>query len=276
MIGNIASGTLAIRYGMRGECLDIVSACSTGSHSIGTAMRDIRHGYIDVALAGGTEEAVSPICLAGFVNLGALSRESDPTQASRPFDARRNGFVSGEGAGVLVLESLEHARQRGATVLAEVVGFGSTCDAYHMTAPDPHAESLARAMAKALQEGGFELSDVGHLNAHGTGTEANDRSESMAVRALFGEELGSCLPVTSVKGSIGHGLGAAGAIEAIVCARSVASDCIPPTTGFAVPDPECPVNVVTEAIHDRPQRVALSTNLGFGGHNAALAIAPIR
>ena len=276
MIGNIAAGTLALRYGMRGECLDVVTACSTGAHAIGTALRDIRHGYVDVVLAGGTEEAVNPICIAGFSNLGALSREEDPALASLPFDSRRSGFVAGEGAGSVVLESMEHALARGATPLAEVAGFGSTCDAYHMTAPDPEAGSIVRAMAAALAEGGFEPRDLGHLNAHGTGTEANDRTESTALLALCGEDAGRRVPVTSVKGVTGHMLGAAGAVEAIVCALSVASDCVPPTTGFAEADPDCPVCVLTKPLDGHPQKVALSTNLGFGGHNAALAIAPVR
>ena len=273
MIGNIAAGNLAIRYGLRGECLDVVTACATGAHSIGTALRDIRHGYLDAALVGGTEEAVSPICIAGFSNLGALSKAADPTLASLPFDARRGGFVAGEGAGALVIESLEHARARGADVIAEIVGYGSTCDAYHMTAPDPQAAGVARAMRQALAEGGFTPDDLGHLNAHGTATPANDATEARALALLCGERAAE-VPVTSVKGSIGHALGAAGALEAVVCALSVARDVVPPTTGFAQADPACPVNVVREALHDRPQKVALSTSLGFGGHNAALAFSP--
>ncbi|MSA61715.1 beta-ketoacyl-ACP synthase II [Gordonibacter pamelaeae] len=274
MIGNIAAGNLSIRYGLRGECLNVVTACATGAHSIGAAVRDIRHGYIDAALAGGSEESVSPICLAGFANLGALSKADDPSQASLPFDARRAGFVAGEGAGAVVLESLEHALGRGATVLAEITGFGSTGDAYHMTAPEPSGEGVARAMRQALAEGGFAPEDLGHLNAHGTGTPANDATESKALLALCGEEAGRAVPVTSVKGTTGHTLGAAGAIEAIVCALSVMNDCVPPTAGFAEADPECPVSVVTEAKTGYPQKVALSNSLGFGGHNASLALSP--
>ena len=276
MIGNIAAGNLSIRYGLRGECLNVVTACATGAHSIGAAVRDIRHGYIDAALAGGSEESVSPICLAGFSNLGALSKAEDPTQASLPFDVRRAGFVAGEGAGAVVLESLEHALERGATVLAEITGFGSTGDAYHMTAPEPSGEGVARAMRQALAEGGFTPEDLGHLNAHGTGTPANDATESKALLALCGEEAGSRIPVTSVKGTTGHTLGAAGAIEAIVTALSVMNDCVPPTAGFAEADPECPVSVVAEAKTGYPQKVALSNSLGFGGHNASLAVSPYR
>ena len=274
MIGNMAPGLLAIRYGMKGECMDIVTACSTGAHCIGTAVRDIRHGYADVVLAGGTEESVSPICLAGFSNLGALTKAEDPLCASLPFDVRRAGFVAGEGAGAVVLESLEHALARGAEPIAEIVGFGSTGDAYHMTAPSPDGEGIARAMAQALAEGGFTPADLGHVNAHGTGTPANDPTESKALLSLCGEEAGREIPVVSIKGTTGHTLGAAGAIEAIVTALSVANDCVPPTTGFAEADPECPVNVLTEPLTGYPQKVALSNSLGFGGHNASLAIAP--
>ncbi len=274
MIGNIAAGNLAIRYDMKGECINVVTACATGAHNIGAAVRDIRHGYADAALVGGAEESVSPICIAGFSNLGALSKSDDPTCASLPFDARRAGFVAGEGAGALVIESLEHALARGAKPLAEITGFGSTGDAYHMTAPDPSAEGIVRAMADALAEGGFTPADIGHVNAHGTGTPANDSTESRALHELAGEEAGAQVPVTSIKGATGHTLGAAGALEAIVCALSVAQDCVPPTTGFAEAAEDCPVNVVTEAIMDRPQKVALSNSLGFGGHNACLAFSP--
>ncbi|NGM17828.1 beta-ketoacyl-ACP synthase II [Eggerthellaceae bacterium zg-893] len=274
MIGNIAAGQLAIRYGMKGECLNVVTACATAAHCIGTAVRDIRHGYMDAALAGGAEESVNPICIAGFTNLGALSRSDDPERASMPFDANRSGFVAGEGAGILVLESLEHALARGANVIAEVTGFGSTGDAYHVTAPDPAGEGVARAMRQALAEGGFTPDDVGHVNAHGTATPANDATESAAILLLCGDEAGRRVPVTSVKGTTGHTLGAAGGIEAIVCALSVARDCVPATAGFSTPDPECPVNVVAKTLVDVPQKVALSNSLGFGGHNASLAFSP--
>ncbi len=272
MIGNIAAGNLSIRYGMKGECLNVVTACATGAHSIGTAVRDIRHGYIDVALAGGAEESVSPICIAGFTNLGALSQIEDPHNASKPFDVDRAGFVAGEGAGAVVLESLEHAKARGAHILAEVTGFGSTGDAYHMTAPDPSGEGVIRAMQMALEEGGFTPADLGHLNAHGTATPANDATEAAALIALCGDEAAAQVPVTSVKGTTGHTLGAAGAIEAIVCVLSVQRDCVPPTTGFESADPECAVRVLKEPLENYPQKVALSNSLGFGGHNATLAV----
>ncbi len=274
MIGNIAAGHLAIRYGIRGACHNMVTACATGAHNIGAALRDIRHGYADIALVGGSEESVSPICIAGFSNLGALSKAEDPALASLPFDARRTGFVAGEGAGALVIESLEHALSRGAHPIAEITGFGTTGDAYHMTAPDPHGDGILRAMRMALAEGGFSPADLGHVNAHGTGTPANDKTESAAIIALVGEDRARTLPVTSVKGSIGHTLGAAGALEAIVCALSVAQSRVTPATGFAEADEECPVNVADRLIENLPQKVALSNSLGFGGHNASLAISP--
>lgn len=274
MIINMAPGTLSLRYGLRAECLSVVTACATGAHSIGEAVRSIRHGYADVILAGGTEEAITPIDIAGFTNLSALSKSNDPTQASLPFDRRRTGFVAGEGAGILVLESLEHALRRGAPIIAEIVGYGSTADAYHSTAPDPTGEGLLRAMSQALSEGGYTPDDLSHLNAHGTATPANDLTEARALLRLCGDERGSQVPVVAVKGVTGHMLGGTGAVEAGICALSVARSIVPPTTGFAEPDPECPVNVLTAPLYDVPQKVAISNSLGFGGHNAVLAFAP--
>lgn len=276
MIENMAAGNLSIRYELKGDCLSIVTACATGSHCVGEAYRLIRHGYADAALAGGSEESISPICLAGFGNLGALTKAEDPARAAMPFDVNRNGFVPGEGAGALVLESLEHATARGARIIAEVAGFGSTGDAFHMTAPDPSGEGIVRAMRQALSEGGFAPEDVGHLNAHGTSTHANDATESAALRFLMGER-GREVPVTSIKGTVGHTLGAAGALEAIVCALSVSESVVPPTVGTTQVDPECDVNVVMGCtLEGCEQKVALSNSLGFGGHNASLAIAPYR
>lgn len=274
MISNMAAGNLAIRYGLKGDCLNIVTACATGSHCVGEAYRLIRFGLADAALAGGTEEGTSNMSLAGFGNLGAITKSDDPAKAALPFDARRSGFVAGEGAGALVLESLEHAQARGANIIAEITGFGSTGDAYHMTAPEPSGEGAVRAMRQALAEGGFEPEDVGHLNAHGTATHVNDMVEAAAWHGLLGDELASKVPVTSVKGTVGHMLGAAGAIEAIVSAISVSRGIVPPTAGYAEPDPECPVFVPTGALVNRPQKVVLSNSLGFGGHNASLAISP--
>lgn len=274
MISNMAAGDLAIRYGLRGECTNIVTACATGTHCVGEAFRLIRAGYADMALCGGTEETISPIAIAGFGNLGALTKESDPMHASRPFDANRSGFVAAEGAGALVLESLEHAQARGANIIAEVTGFGSTGDGYHMTAPEPSGEGAARAMAQALAEAGFKPSELGHVNAHGTSTHANDAMEAAALARLVGEELAAKIPVTSIKGATGHMLGGAGAVEAIVTALSVARSCVPPTVGFETPDPEAPVNVSAKLRENVCQLVALSNSFGFGGHNASIAISP--
>lgn len=273
MVSNMAAGNLSIRYGLKGECIELVTACATGTHNIGTAYRDIRHGYIDVALAGGTEESVTPVCIAGFSNLGALSKEEDPTKASLPFDVNRSGFVTGEGAGALVLESLEHAIARGATILAEVVGFGSTGDAYHMTAPDPEGEGLVRSMKQALEESGYTPADLGHVNAHGTATPINDKTEAIALTTLC-QGYSVDVPVVSIKGVTGHTLGAAGALEAIVTVLSLDKQTVPPTTGFNEADPECPVRILTQALTDHPQKVALSNSLGFGGHNGTLALSP--
>ena len=274
MIENMAAGNLSIRYGLQGDCLSIVTACATGSHCVGEAYRLIRHGYADAALAGGCEESISAICLAGFGNLGATTKVEDPARASMPFDRERSGFVPAEGAGALVLESLEHALERGATIIAELAGFGSTGDAYHMTAPEPSGEGAVRAMRQALAEGGFTPDDLGHLNAHGTSTPANDAMESAALKGLCGDR-GTEVPITSIKGTVGHTLGAAGALEAIACALSVAQDCVPVTAGTENVDPECGVNVVMgQTLRNYPQKVALSNSLGFGGHNASLAIAP--
>ncbi|MCL1798857.1 MAG: beta-ketoacyl-[acyl-carrier-protein] synthase family protein [Eggerthellaceae bacterium] len=275
MITNMAAGNLSIRYGLRGECTDVVTACATGTHNIGSAYRSIRHGYLDLALAGGSEEPFTPVCLAGFTRIGALTKAVDPLNASLPFDARRGGFVAGEGAGAVVLESLEHALARQARIIAEVVGFGSTADAYHMTAPSPDGEGLTRSMRHALDEGGFTVDDIGHVNAHGTGTPINDRTEAAALLGL-GAAVQERVPVVSIKGAIGHTMAAAGALEAIVTALSVAGDLVPPTTGFAVADPECPVRVLIDSLEAYPQKVALSNSLGFGGHNATLAISPYR
>lgn len=273
MIPNMAAGNLSIRYGLKGDCFPIVTACSTGAHCIGEAYRLIRHGYADAALAGGAEEGVNPISLSGFGNLGAITKEKDITKASRPFDVNRSGFVIGEGAGAVVLESLEHAKARGAHIIAEITGFGSTGDAYHITAPEPSGEGAIRAMRQALAEGGFTTDDLGHLNAHGTSTPVNDKTESAALHGLAPERAKD-IPVTSIKGAVGHTLGAAGALEAIVTALSVVNSVVPPTVGFAEADPECDVRVSAEAVRDLPQKVALSNSLGFGGHNATLAISP--
>lgn len=275
LISNMAAGNLAIRYKLRGECSNIVTACATGTQNIGEAYRLIRYGYADQALCGGTEESIERMALGGFGNLGALTKEKDPLKASRPFDADRSGFVAGEGAGALVIESLESAQERGAQIIAEITGYGATGDGYHMTAPEPHGEGAVRAMRLALEEGGFTPDDLGHVNAHGTSTHANDEMESNALYALCGNRAKD-IPVTSTKGAIGHLLGGAGAVEAIVTARSVTRGVVPPTVGHVKDDPKCPVRVSAEPVWDLPQKVALSNSFGFGGHNGCLAISPFR
>lgn len=275
MISNMAAGILSIRYGLEGECVELVSACATGAHNIGSAFRSIKHGYLDAALAGGTEESITPVCIAGFTNLGALAKEKNPSRASLPFDVRRKGFVAGEGAGAVVLESLEHALDRGATILGEIAGFGSTGDAYHMTAPQPEGDGLVRAMRQALEEANYQPEDIGHVNAHGTATPANDKTEATALRSLCGDAIDE-IPVVSIKGSIGHTLGAAGALEAITAFISLERDVVLPTTGFEEPDPECRLRILTEPLTHHIQKLALSNSLGFGGHNASLAILPYR
>lgn len=277
MISNIAAGELSIRYGLKGECSNIVVACTTGTQCIGEAYRLIRFGEADCVLAGGAEESIVDISIAGFANLGALTHEEDPNKASRPFDVNRSGFVAGEGAGAVVLESLEHAISRGAEdkIIAEIVGFGTSSDAYHITSPDPCGEGIVRAMKQALDMADMEPADVGHLNAHGTSTPINDKTEAKAFCDLQGVEF-SEIPVTSTKGLTGHMLGAAGAIEAIVTALSVRDELVPPTVGFEEADPECAVTVYKEVKRNVPQKVALSNSIGFGGHNATLAIAPYK
>ena len=275
MIANIAAGELAIRFGLKGECVNSSVACTTGAQCIGEAYRLIKYGLADYALAGGSEESVCDISIAGFSNLGALSHAIDPDNASRPFDINRDGFVAGEGAGAVVLETLEGALARGANIIAEIVGFGTSCDAYHITSPDPSGEGVVRSMQNALDDAGLNPEDIGHLNAHGTSTAINDATESRAFCALQGVDY-SEIPVTSTKGITGHMLGAAGAVEAIVTALSVANDLVPPTAGFKEADPECAVTVLTEARRDYPQKVAISNSIGFGGHNATLAIAPYK
>ena len=269
MESNMAAGRIAIRHGLKGQCTCTATACATGAHSIGEGVRAIRHGYQDVMVVGGAEAACNDMGLAAFNNLTALSRSEDPLAASLPFDARRNGFVLGEGAGALVIESLEHAKARGAKILGEIVGFGTTCDAYHVTAPDPDADGPARAMLMAMDEGGFGPDELDYFNAHGTGTPLNDAAEAQALRKVCGEHAGDVL-VHSVKGNIGHTIAACGALEACVTARVLLEQKAPGTCGYLEPDPELGVCVTAETT-ERPMRYALSDNLGFGGHNASLA-----
>ena len=275
VLGNMAAGLIAIEYGFRGPSMTLNTACSSGGDAVMTAAMIMKSGEADVMICTGGESIISPIFIASLAQAKALSRRNDdPEHACRPFDIGHDGFVIGEGGGAIVLETEEHARARGAEIYAELAGYANTQDAYHVTAPDPDGIGAAQCMRIALKRAGLSPSDIGYINAHGTATPANDSTESHALLALCGEEEGRKVPVVSVKGATGHTLGAAGAVEAIVTALSVANECVPPTTGFAQPDPDCPVNVLAEAKTGYPQKVALSNSLGFGGHNAVLAISP--
>lgn len=269
MIGNIASGNIAIKYGLKGSVLNIVTACATGSHSIGEAYRMIKHGYMDLILAGGCEASITPIAVAGFTSLTALSTSEDVNKASIPFDKNRSGFVMGEGAGILLLESLEHAQKRNANIIGEIVGYGSTCDAYHMTSPSPSVEGTARAMKLAMDEAGIEAKEVNYINAHGTGTPYNDKFETLAIKEAFKEEANNVL-ISSTKSMTGHLLGAAGAVESIVCIKALEDGFIPPTINLNEKDEECDLNYVPNQGKKKDIKYALSNSLGFGGHNATL------
>ncbi len=270
MIPNMAAGTIAIRFGCMNSVMPAVTACASGSNAIGEAMRLIRHGYADAAIAGGTEAAVCDLAIAGFSNMQALSNATDPEAASLPFDSRRAGFILGEGAAALVLESYEHAVSRGAKIYAEVCGYGVTCDAYHMTAPRPDAAGGTRAMELAMEEAGYQPSDTVYVNAHGTGTAMNDKLETDAIKNAMGEAAFQAY-VSSTKSMTGHMLGAAGAIEAIVCVQALREGILPPTIHLLEPDPACDLNYIPNQAVQADVTLALSNSLGFGGHNACLA-----
>lgn len=271
MISNMASGNVSIAFGCRGKSLNVVTACATGSHSIGEAYRSIQAGEVDVMIAGGAEAAICPIGIAGFSSLTALTSSDDPKRASIPFDKERSGFVMGEGAGVVVLESLSHAKARGAKILAEVAGYGATSDAFHITSPCEDGSGAAKSMELAMAEAGVTPKEVSYINAHGTSTHHNDLFETRAIKLAFGEEAYR-VPVSSTKSMVGHLLGAAGAVEFITCVKSIEDSYIHPTVGYRVKDEECDLNYVPgEGIHGEV-RVALSNSLGFGGHNATLAV----
>lgn len=270
LIPDTASGQIAITYGIRGHNLAVVSACATGGHALGEAAEVIRRGDAVAAVAGGTEAAIVPLVVAGFTNMGALASGDDgPERASKPFDARREGFVMSEGAAIMVLEELEFARARGATILAELVGYGSTNDAYHLAAPAEHGEGAARAMARALERADLAPGDVDYINAHGTGTPLNDRYETAAIKQLFGPSAYD-LVVSSTKSMTGHMMGAAGAVEAMVCVRSIVDGVIPPTINLEVPDPDCDLDYAANEPRTRSVRVAMSNSMGLGGHNSCV------
>ncbi|WP_299284170.1 beta-ketoacyl-ACP synthase II [Thermoflexus sp.] len=270
MLADTAPGLIAIAYGFRGPNMAVVTACASGTNAIGEAMHLIRRGDADVVIAGGAEAAILPVAVAAFNVMGAIStRNEEPERASRPFDRTRDGFVMGEGAGILILERLEHARARGARIYAEVVGYGTSADAYHITAPLENGEGAALAMRRALADAGLSPRDIDYINAHGTSTPLNDKSETQAIKAVFGEAAYD-VPISSTKSMIGHLLGAAGAVEAIVCIRAITDGVIPPTINYEHPDPECDLDYVPNVARRRPVRTAMSNSFGFGGHNACV------
>jgi 3-oxoacyl-[acyl-carrier-protein] synthase II len=276
MICNMVSGQIAIRYGFKGVNYTVVTACASGTNGVGEAFHRIQRGDADLMLTGGTEASITGVSLGGFCSMKALSlRNDEPEQASRPFDRDRDGFVIGEGAGLLVLESLEHAQKRGARIYAEVLGYGATCDAYHITAPDPDGEGAAGAMEMALREAGLSPRDIDYINAHGTSTDLNDKIETMAIKRVFGEDAYR-VAVSSTKSMTGHLLGAAGGIEAIAAAKSVQEDRVAPTINYENQDPECDLDYVPN--HSREMRVnyAMSNSFGFGGHNAVILLGKAR
>ena len=269
MISNMAAGTIAMKTGFRGANFDITTACATGTHSIGEAFRKIKDGYLDAAVAGGTESTNVEFTYGGFANMKALTKSDDLERASVPFDKERSGFVLGEGSGIVVLEEYEHAKARGAKIYAEIGGYGATCDAYHMTSPMPAGEAAGMGMTLAMQEAGLTPADVDYINAHGTSTGLNDKYETAAIKAAFGEYAKS-VKINSTKSMIGHLLGAAGAVEAIVCAKSIQEGFIHRTVGYKVPDEECDLDYCVNGNIEQEVRAALSNSLGFGGHNATL------
>lgn len=266
---NLGAGNLAIRYGAKGTCTSVVTACASGTNTIGDAFRNIKHGYSDIILAGGTEASITRMGIAGFSNMKALNTNNDKDRASIPFDAERSGFVMGEGAGVLVLESLEHAQKRGAKILGEIVGYGATCDAYHITSPDPEGTGASRSMNEAIKEAGISKEEVSYINAHGTSTPYNDKFETIAIKNLFGEKAYD-IPVSSTKSMTGHLLGAAGAIEAIICIEALRDSFVPATINYKVKDEELDLDYVANEGREKKLNYALSNSLGFGGHNATL------
>lgn len=274
MIANMASGMIAIRFNCQNAAIPAVTACASGSNAIGEAIRAIRHGYCDAAITGGCEAAISPVGVAGFVNMQALSVSEDPDAASLPFDKRRAGFVIGEGGAALILEEYEHAKARGAKIYAEAVGYGSTCDAHHITAPDPEAGGASRAIRQALEEAGYTEKDTLYINAHGTGTPLNDKSETKAVKLVLGDRAKDAY-ISSTKSMTGHTLGAAGAIEALACVKALQEGIIPPTINLKEPDEECDLNYCPNEAVKADIDLAISNSLGFGGHNACVAFRKI-
>ena len=272
MIANIAAGNLAIKYGFKGPNQTIISACASGTDAIGLAARAIQYGDADVMITGGTEASITGLTISGFANIKALStRNEDPESASRPFDAERDGFVLGEGSASIVLEELSHAEKRGASILAEFVGYGSTDDAFHITQPSEGGKGAIKAMQKALDDANLSVSDIDYINAHGTSTPFNDKTESAAVTSLFGDHTKK-LKVSSTKSMVGHALGASGALEAIACIQAIQNDIVPPTINYSTPDPECALDYVPNNAQEGTINAAMSNSFGFGGHNGVIII----
>lgn len=271
MIANMASGRIAIQYGAKGfnEC--VVTACATSTNAVGDAFKVIQRGDADIMITGGAEASITPVSFAGFCSMKAMSTTEDPSCASRPFDAERDGFVMGEGAGILVIEEYEHAIKRGANIVAELVGYACTNDAYDIVAPAPEGEGGARCMKLAIDDAGIKPGDIGYINAHGTSTEYNDKYETAAIKTVFGEYMGN-LPVSSTKSMTGHLLGAAGAVEAIISALALKEGFLPPTINYKTVDPECDLDYIPNIGRKADIKYALSNSLGFGGHNASLVI----
>ena len=272
---NMATGNVAIELGTKGESVSMVTACASGTHCIGESYRMIKHGYQDVMVAGGTEASITPLSVAGFMNIKALSKSDDKNRASIPFDKERNGFVMGEGAGVLILEEYEHAIKRGAKIYAEIVGYGATSDAYHITSPAPDGEGGARAMNLAMQEAQVNPEEITYINAHGTSTHLNDACETMAIKTALGDEASRKVMVSSTKGNTGHLLGAAGGVEAVVCAKAIQDGFVPATINYQVPDEECDLDIVPNEGRNVEVKYAMSNSLGFGGHNSTILLKKI-
>ena len=269
-IANMATGNVAIDLGLKGESVAMVTACASGTHSIGESYRMIKHGYQDAVVAGGTEAPITKVGIAGFQNIKALTTTTDKNRASIPFDAERSGFVMGEGAGVVVLEELEHAKRRGAHIYAEIVGYGASSDAYHITSPSPDGEGAARAMKSAIEDAKISPENITYINAHGTSTHLNDVGETMAIKKVLGEEASKKVLVSSTKGNTGHLLGAAGGVEAIVCIKAIEENYVPATINYKVEDPECDLDIVPNIGRNVNVEYAMSNSLGFGGHNASI------
>ena len=272
MMPNAAAGEIAIRYGLHGLAMSLASACATGTNAIGEGVERIRSGTAEVMICGGAESVMHPVALAGLSNMGAVScRNDEPERASRPFDANRDGFLMAEGAGVVILESLEHAQERGAAIHAEVLGYGSSCDAFHITAPDEEGAGAAQSMQTALDDAALAPDEINYINAHGTSTPLNDRMETRAIRRVFGKHAYK-LPISSTKSMIGHLMGAAGTVEAIACAKTLETGVLHPTINYETPDPECDLDYVPNVARETNPRTVLSNSFGFGGHNASLIL----